>query len=171
MNTTTNTITFDQVKASITAAISNDQKLKGTWQSAGALAAAYYGDEATLVNAKAQFIVDAILPALGKGALATMARNLPRKGTPAGLAYGEELLAEHDKAKRDVRATAHTYFTRVVTYAFPKDAVVAEPLDLKTKLNQQITALIKSLQKADGAPFDVAAVIKHLAAAQTAVNK
>jgi hypothetical protein len=173
--TALDSVNFEVLKQAVASAISSDVQLKGKWQNAGSLAALYYGDESTLLNAKAQFIVDAIIPALGKSAVAAMAANLPRKGTPAAVAYNEThglgMLEVADKAKRDVRATAHTYFNRIVGYAFPKDAVVAEPRDLKTRMNEEITALIKALQKAEDASFDVLTVIKHLTAAQTTVNK
>ena len=76
-----------------------------------------------------------------------------------------------NQAKKDARATAHTMFTRIVSYAWPKEKTSSAPRDLKTRFNEELSALIKACEKSEDAPFDVVKVKALLENALTLVNK
>lgn len=125
---------------------------------------------------KAEYITQAILPAMGKDAERIMSTELLRKGTPAYLekcaadpTYKEQHAAM-SQAKINTRATADANFRRVRKYAFPPndERGPSEKRDLKTRTNEELAALIKAHQKAeDGNPE----VIKALELALKANNK
>ena len=65
--------TIDAVKGNI----NSDNK----WKVSGGAVRAFFGTEAALVEVKAQFIADAIMPALDKKYAAALSAELPRKGS------------------------------------------------------------------------------------------
>jgi hypothetical protein len=127
-----------------------------------------------LNEVKAQFITDAIIPALDKKHAQALAKELPRKGSADYVAFvashGADAWDTANTAKKDARATAHTMFSRLVKYAFPAEKAETAPRDLKTRINEELAALIKACQKAEGATFDLAKTITALEAALTIVN-
>ena len=170
-------------------AIKTDGTSKAKWTSAGATCASFFKTPDAMVAVKAQFIADAVLPAMDKRHRDALAVELPRKGTKAytdyvalnspprdlqkeGILYGEGKWDAANQAKKDARAIAHTYFARLLKYAFPpEDKEAATPRDLKTRINEELAALVKACQKAEGAPFDVGATIKGLESVLAIVNK
>lgn len=151
----------DMTKAVIDA-IKGDQNAQHKWKAAGEQVVKYYGTEAALVETKAQFIADSILPALDKKHSAALAIELPRKGSKeykaldaAGIAKWEA----QNKAKKDARSTADTYFARVVKYAFPTEKSESDQSESaktqETKILEAINAQIGKMEKGESLNFDV----------------
>ena len=156
-------------------AICNDIATGNKWADAGHAVCAYYKTEVALNEVKAQFCQDAILPAIDQRHAVALAETLPRKGSKEYDAYIKaHSVAAWDKvnnAKIAARATVNTYFTRLLSYAFPKDKAEPKVRDLKTRLNEELAALVKACQSAESAPFDLLAVISCLNATLQVVNK
>jgi hypothetical protein len=171
----TNTLSVEAVNQAVRQAVDADNKAKGKWQAAGQAVAGFYMTAENLEAVKAQFITDAILPAMDKKHAQALAVDLPRKGSKE---YNELSEANQVKweaanqAKKDARAIYSTYFARVVSYAFPKDKTEAEsvPKSIEVKFNEALTNLIKACEKAENASFDVVAVKAALVNAQKLVN-
>lgn len=164
---------YETLTKNVIDAVRNELTGVNKWQVAGASVCEFYGTEAALNEVKAQFIADAILPALDKRHSAALAVDLVRKGSKEYNALDASGVAKwesQNQAKKDARATAATMFNRIVGYAFPKEKTEAAPRDLKTRLNEEIAALVKACQKAEDAPFHVSSVIEALNIAMTAVN-
>jgi hypothetical protein len=166
---------YTTVIKSVIDAVRGDINTVNKWQTAGQSVREFYGTETAINEVKAQFIADAIIPALDKKHAQALARELPRKGSADYVAFvanhGADQWETQNQAKKDARATAHTMFSRVVKYAFPAEKAETAPRDLKTRINEEIAALVKACQKAEAPAFDVAAVLACLEATLTAVNK
>ena len=167
---------YTNVIKSVINAVSTDINSVNKWQVAGASVAEFYQSEAALDEVKAQFIADAILPAIGKHHVIALNKELPRKGSKEYNALdsaGLESWKTANQAKKDARAVSHTMFNRVKGYAFPanKDDTDNAPKDLKTKINETIANLVKACQKAEDATFDITSVIGALENVLTVVNK
>lgn len=172
--TNTNTQTYSDTVTACTNAVRQDISTVNKWQTAGEAVRAFFGTEAALLEVKAQFIADAILPAIDKRHAKALSVELVRKNSKEFLAYDEGMRAvwEHqNQAKKDARATCDTYFARIVKYAFPKEKQESEPTSLKTKIQEQVADLIKKCEKATDADFDLVATLQALNSVLTAVNK
>lgn len=172
MNTNTDQTAVNKL---VIDAIATDSKTQEKYVRAGQAVAGYFMTRENLESAKAQFIADAILPALDKKHSAALAVDLPRKGSKEYNEMSEANQAKWEnanQAKKDARAIAHTYFSRVVSYAFPKEKAEAEsvPKSIEVKFNEALTNLIKACEKAEDAPFDVIKVKAALVEAQKLVN-
>ena len=167
-------IKYTEVIRTVSAAVSGDIAQSNKWQSAGENVRGFYGTEAALTEVKAQFIADAILPAIDKRHAAALNVELPRKGSKEYNALSDANRAKWDaanQAKKDARAVAHTMFARVVSYAFPKEKEASTPRTLKTRFCEDIAALIKAGEKAEDAEFDMVSVLNHLRAALAVAAK
>jgi hypothetical protein len=167
-------IKYTEVVRSVSAAVSGDIALGNKWLSAGENVRGFYGTEAALTEVKAQFIADAILPAIDKRHAAALALELPRKGSKEFNEMTEANRAKWEsanQAKKDARAVAHTMFSRVVKYAFPSEKAESTPRTLKTRFCEDIAALIKAGEKAESAEFDVVVCLNHLRAALAVAAK
>jgi hypothetical protein len=136
----------------------------------------FFGTETALNEAKAQFLADAIIPAIDKKHAQALAIELPRKGSKEFNEMSEANRAKWEdanKAKKDARAVAHTMFARVVKYAFPSEKPEGEgaTLTLKTKLAKMLTDAIGKCEKAEEPDFDVLAVHGFLKSALAEVSK
>ena len=155
-------------------AVRGDINTVNKWQTAGNSVREFYGTETALNEVKAQFITDAIIPALDKKHAQALSKELPRKGSADYVAFvashGADAWDTANTAKKDARATAHTMFSRLVKYAFPAEKTESAPRDLKTRINEELAALIKACQKSENATFDLAKTITALEAALTIVN-
>lgn len=178
INASTDTA-YGTMTKSVISAVDYADKSENKWQNAGAAVRAYFPSRENLEAVKAQFIADAILPAIPKHA-AALAVELPRKGSVQYKALSTANLTKWDaadKAKKAARATADTYFTRVLNYAFPKiheeksEEEKAAANSLETKFNKVLSDLIGKCEKAENATFDVVAVKAALVKAQKLVNK
>ena len=168
---------YQTVIKNVSGAVRGDINTVNNWQNAGGAVREFYGTETAINEVKAQFIADAIIPALDKKHQQALARELPRKGSADYVAYvanhGADLWETQNQAKKDARATAHTYFARVVKYAFPpvKSETESTPKTLETRLTDLINDAIGKCERAEAPAFDVALTLTHLRAALATINK
>jgi len=164
-------------QATVTActnAVRQDINTVNKWELAGSEVRVFFGTEAAMLEVKAQFIADAILPAIDKRHAKALSIDLVRKNSKEFLAYDQgqrDTWEYNNQCKKDARATCDTYFARIVKYAFPKDQVSNEPTSLKTKIQTQIADLVKKCEKSTDADFDIVATLTALNAVLTTVNK
>lgn len=164
------------VKKDVTEAVRGELANGKRWVKAGqTVAAAYAGPEA-LEAVRAEFLDAVIYPALGDDAVKILAADVPRKGSKewnGATAARQAEWTTANEAKKTVRGKGSVMFGRVMKYAFPTDADKGPtpPRDLKTRMNEELAALIKACQKAEGAPFDIGMVVGHLESALKYVNK
>jgi hypothetical protein len=173
-NTNTQTASYEVTVTACTNAVRQDINTVNKWQTAGEAVRAFFGTETAMLEVKAQFIADAILPAIDKRHAKALSIELVRKNSKEFLAYdqGQRDTWEYaNQSKKDARATCDTYFARIVKYAFPKEKAESEPTSLKTKIQEQIADLIKKCEKSDSADFDLVATMTALNGVLTAVNK
>jgi hypothetical protein len=175
-NSIEQTTGYSTVVTDCTNAVRQDINTVNKWQIAGKSVAVFFGTESALTEIKAQFIADAILPAIDKRHAKALNIELPRKNGKeyAALSAGEKETWEAvNQAKKDARATCDTYFARIVKYAFPKDKAESDttPTSLKTKIQEQIADLVKKCEKAESADFDLVATLAALQNVLTVVNK
>ena len=156
---------YQTVITDVRGAITSDINTVNKWQKAGNAVREFYGTEASLIEVKAQFFADAVIPALNKKHAEALAKTLPRKGTAEYKAMPANEWEAANQAKKDARAVAHTMFSRLVSYAWPKEKQAAEPRSIETRFAEEITALIKAAEKAESASFDIPKVIAALDAA------
>lgn len=163
----------DMTKA-VTDAIKGELTSVNKWQTAGTSVREFFGTESAVTEVKAQFIVDAVIPALDKKHQAALSKDLPRKGSADYVAFvgshGVDAWENANKAKKDAKSTAHTMFARVVSYAFPKEKTESTPKTLETKLTELINDAIGKCEKAEAPSFDVNETLKHLRSALALVN-
>lgn len=172
----TNSINAKLAK-SVLAAVSGDIKLGNQWQTVGQDARDVYQSEAALIEAKTFFLSSYIIPAM-PDATKILAVVMPRKGSPEYLekcakdaTYKDQHRAADD-AKKSVRAMAHTYFNRIVRYAFPSESNgPSAPRSLKTRIQEELTGLKKACEKAESADFDLVKMIAMLDAGLAIVSK
>jgi hypothetical protein len=165
---------YEVTVTACTNAVRQDINTVNKWETAGKEVRAFFGTENAMLEVKAQFIADAILPAIDKRHAKALATELPRKNSKEfnALDAGQRDTWEFaNQCKKDARATCDTYFARIVKYAFPKDASTNEPTSLKTKIQVQIADLIKKCEKSTDADFDIVETTKALQAVLTLVNK
>lgn len=166
----------DNLKNTVKDAIATENKAERKWFDVGAAGRAEFANEAALNEVRAKFLDEVIYPAMGAEAVKIIRAEIPRKGTKdwndAG-ATQQAAWTAINEAKKTVRGKGSVYFGRVVKYAFPSEAE-SEPAakrDLKTRLNEELSALIKACQKSEGETFDIGMVIGHLESAMKYVNK
>jgi hypothetical protein len=118
---------YVEMISSVKSAIKIDGDTENKWVKAGENVAEFYQSAKAVEEVKAQFIADAILPALDKRHAQALAVDLPRKGSKDYNAKFSVDTSYADKwelanqAKKDARSTCETYFKRVVKYAFPPE--------------------------------------------------
>jgi hypothetical protein len=166
--------TYSDAVSATRAAVSNELSGVNKWQKSGVACRMHFGTESAMLEIKAQFIADAILPELDKKHAKALSIELVRKNSKEFNTYdaGMRAVWEHqNQAKKDARATCDTMFSRVVRYAFPKEKTESESVSLKTKIQVQIADLLKKCEKSTDADFDVVETTKALQAVLTLVNK
>lgn len=170
--------TYSAAVADTIAAVSADVTSEDKWVKAGASAKKHFCTETALTEIKAQYLADAIIPGLKKHHRDALARELPRKNSKDYAefvaAHGAATWDNAKKAKGDALAFAHTYFARIVKYAFPPvktDAQPETPKTLETKIAELLNDAIGKCEKAEKPDFDVAQCLVHLRAARAIVTK
>jgi hypothetical protein len=167
-------VLYTDVVKSVAIAVSNDLGSKNKWSIAGRDVAGFYVSPEALEAVKAQFIADAIMPGLDKKHAAALLIDLPRKGSKEFNELSDVNRLKWDnanQAKKDARSTAHTMFSRIVSYAWPKEKTPSEILPIKDKFNLILSDLVKKCGKAENAPFDIVQVKATLEAALAIINK
>lgn len=167
---------YETLTKNVIDAVRNDINTVNKWQVAGASVREFYGTETALTEVKAQFIADAIIPALDKKHAAALAVELPRKGSKeynALDAAGIEKWKVQYQAKKDARSTADTMFARVVKYAFPAEKVESETetKTTKTKIVNLINDAIGKAEKDTAPDYDAVVLIQQLRAALATASK
>ena len=167
---------YETLVKNVIDAIKNDINTVNKWQIVGSGAREFFGSEAALLEIKAQFIADAVLPALDKKHAAALAVELPRKGSKeynALDAAGVEKWKVQNQAKKDARSTADTMFARVVKYAFPAEKVESETetKTTKTKIVNLINDAIGKAEKDTTPDYDAVVLIQQLRAALATASK
>jgi hypothetical protein len=168
------TMNYEAMTKAVTDAIKGEINTVNKWKTAGNEVRTYFGTETALNEAKAQFIADAIIPAMDKKHAAALNLELPRKGSKEYNALDQAARDKWDaqnQAKKDARSTAHTMFTRVVGYAFPKEKTESVPKALETKLVDLINDAIGKIEKAESVEFDAVTALTHLRAALATISK
>ena len=164
------------IKKVVTDAIATETKAERKWFDVGAAIRDAFASEAALNEVRAEFLDTVIYPAMGDIAVKLINAEIPRKGSKDwndASAEQQAVWATTNEAKKTVRGKGSVYFGRVVKYAFPSETE-SEPAakrDLKTRLNEELAALIKACQKSEGETFDVGMVIGHLESALKYINK
>jgi hypothetical protein len=160
---------------SVTEAIRSAQTADNKYVNAGAHVREFYGTETALTETKADFVAHAIIPALDKKHQLALSKELPRKGSADYVAFvgahGVQAWEDANQAKKDARSIAHTYFTRVVGYAFPKAKAESTPTTTKTKLIELINDAIKKAQKDEAPDYDATTLIAQLQLALATASK
>ena len=167
---------YETLVKNVIDAIRNDINTVNKWQIVGSGAREFFGSEAALLEIKAQFIADAVLPALDKKHAAALAVELPRKGSKeynALDAAAVEKWKVQYQAKKDARSTADTMFARVVKYAFPAEKVESETetKTTKTKIVNLINDAIGKAEKDTAPDYDAVLLIQQLRAALATASK
>jgi hypothetical protein len=167
------TTSYTDMTSAVTSAIKGEITTGNKWQAAGQSVRDFYGTETAVAEVKAQFIADAIIPALDKRHAAALGKELVRKGSTeynALDAAGREAWDVANTAKKDARAFGHTMYSRVVRYAFPAEKAETVTRTLKTRISEELSALIKACEKSEGEDFDVMQTINNLRATLAIVN-
>lgn len=165
---------YETLTKNVIDAVRNELTGVNKWQVAGASVREFYGTETALTEVKAQFIADAIMPALDKRHAAALAAELPRKGSKeynALDAAGVVKWEIQNQAKKDARSTAATMFARIVGYAFPKEKTESAPKSLETKLLELINDAIGKIEKAESPEFDALSALTCLRSAVSIIAK
>jgi hypothetical protein len=174
MNTNTNDTAYGTMTKSVISAVDYANKAENKWQSAGQAVRVYYPSRENLEGVKAQFIADAILPALDKKHAAALGVELPRKGSKEYNEMSEANRAKcgRPRTKRKKRHAPHVILTfpECLTMLSRKKKAESTPKSIEVKFNEALTDLIKACEKAEDAPFDVISVKACLVKAQKLVN-
>lgn len=166
-------ITVDAVIKAVKAALASE----GKWEAAAQAVRNEYTSREVLEEVKAQFMADAIVPALDPKHQKALSTELVRKGSKEFNAFSDAQKDEWEtanKAKKDARATRDTYFSRIVNYAFPKEKETSADTPTstpETRIIELINDAIKKCEKGETLGFDVPEVIKHLKAALASASK
>jgi hypothetical protein len=159
---------YTEVISSVKSAITEDGKLINKWEKAGENVAEFFQSAKAIEEVKAQFIADAILPALDKKHAQALAKDLPRMNSKdykekcsmdSGYADKWELA---NQAKKDARSTCNTYFTRIVNYAFPPEKKESK----KKSFTEKLKALIDEGGKIKECDFDLVKTMGFLIQAE-----
>jgi hypothetical protein len=159
---------YSEVVVSVKSAIKVDSDTQNKWVKAGESVAEFFQSAKALEEVKAQFIADAILPAIDKRYAQALAVDIPRKGSKD---FNEKIAMDvsysdkweiANQAKKDARATCDTYFKRVLKYAFPPEKKESN----KKTFAEKITALIEEGGKIKECDFDLVKVMGFLVQAE-----
>jgi hypothetical protein len=159
---------YSDMVLSVKSAIKIDGDTENKWVKAGENVAEFYQSTKAIEEVKAQFIADAILPAIDKRHAQALAVDLPRKGskdfnekTAMDISYSDKWELAN-QAKKDARSTCDTYFKRVLKYAFPPE----KKESAKKSFAEKITALIEEGGKIKECDFDLVKTMGFLIQAE-----
>lgn len=172
MSNTKDSKGYSQLCAAVTETVQLSDKTENKWVTVGLKVREFFGSESAIEEVKAQFVTDAILPAIKQDLRLALERNLPRKGSKEfnALSSVEQKAWEVvNQAKKDARSTLETYYKRVIKYAFPKDGSESEQASAstQTKIADLITQAIKKVEKDESPTYDA---IKLLASLRTSLE-
>lgn len=163
------------IKKILTDAIKAEGTVARKWAECGAAIRAEYASREAVEAVRAELLDEVVYPAMGDEAVRIIRAEVPRKGSKdwtAASAEQQAAWAQLNDAKKTVRGKGSVYVGRAIEYAYPSDDKgPSEPRDLKTRLNEELAALVKACQKAESASFDIGATIRALEATLAVVNK
>jgi len=151
----------------VASTIDGSIKLENKWFATGEQVRKVFGSETALIEVKAQFISDAIIPGLSQIHRTALTRVLLSKRSKEykGLSEHDKLVhATQVQQQKDARAIAHTYFARVCKYAFPKEESESESVTVttRTKIADLILDAIKKGEKDQSPDYDVVNLLGYL---------
>jgi hypothetical protein len=164
---------YEAMCKAVISAVDISVKAANKWETMGPLVKGFYGTEIAIKEVKAQFLADAIIPALPAKHQKALETDLVRKGSKEYNQlddHGRALWETANDAKVDARSTAHTMFSRVVSYAFPAEKKESVPTPTATKLVELINDAIKKAQKDQAPTYDVTSLVAHLTSALSIVK-
>jgi hypothetical protein len=159
---------YSEVVTATKTAIKADSEVGNKWVKAGESVSSYFTTQKALEEVKAQFIADAILPAIDKKHSEALGKDLPRKGSKEFIEHTQKDSGYADKwelanqAKKDARSICSTYFDRIVKYAFPKPSVESK----KKGFVERLSKLIEDGGKIKECDFDLVKVMGFLIQAE-----
>ena len=164
------------IKKAVVDAIRAEGTVAKKWSEVGSAVRGAYDTREAFETIRAEFLDDVIYPAMGDEALRIIRTEVPRKGSEAwrqSTPAVQQTYLNLIEAKKTIRGKGSVYFGRIADYAWPttdeKGPTAAR--DLKTRLNEELAALVKACQKAESASFDIGATIRALEATLAVVNK
>lgn len=167
---------YSQLCAAVTETVQLSDKTENKWVTVGLKVREFFGSESAIEEVKAQFVTDAILPAIKQDLRLALERNLPRKGSKEfnALSSVEQKAWEVvNQGKKDARATLETYYKRVIKYAFPKNESESEQASAtttQTKIADLITQAIKKVEKDESPTYDAIGLLASLRASLAFVS-
>lgn len=166
---------YSQLCAAVTETVQLSDKTENKWVTVGLKVREFFGSESAIEEVKAQFVTDAILPAIKQDLRLALERNLPRKGSKEfnALSSVEQKAWEVvNQGKKDARATLETYYKRVIKYAFPKDDADKQEsaTSTQTKIADLITQAIKKVEKDESPTYDALGLLASLRASLAFVS-
>lgn len=164
------------IKKAVTDAIRAEGTVAKKWSEVGSAVRGEYESREAFETIRAEFLEQVIYPAMGDEAMRIIHAEVPRKGSKdwsSATADQQAAWSQLNDAKKTIRGKGSVYFGRIADYAWPttdeKGPTAAR--DLKTRLNEELAALVKACQKAESASFDIGATIRALEATLAVVNK
>ena len=175
MSTAKDSKGYSQLCAAVTETVQLSDKTENKWVTVGLKVREFFGSESAIEEVKAQFVTDAILPAIKQDLRLALERNLPRMGSKEykSLSAIEQKAWEVvNKGKKDARATLETYYKRVIKYAFPKDeeSEQSSATSEQTKIAELITKAIKKVEKDESPTYDALGLLASLRASLAFVS-
>jgi hypothetical protein len=161
---------YTEVLNLVKQAIKSDNDLTNKWLKAGNEVAEFYQSAQAIDEVKAQFIADAILPAIDKRHAEALSKDVARKGSKEYNALPDSEKAKIElvnQAKKDARSTCNTYFSRIKNYAFPPE----KKESVKKGFIDKISALIEEGGKIKECNFDLVATMQFLIQAEQVAKK
>lgn len=176
MSTAKDSKGYSQLCAAVTETVQLSDKTENKWVTVGLKVREFFGSESAIEEVKAQFVTDAILPAIKQDLRLALERNLPRMGSKeykSLSAIEKQAWEVINKGKKDARATLETYYKRVIKYAFPKDESESEQASAtttQTKIADLITQAIKKVEKDEAPTYDAIGLLASLRASLAFVS-
>lgn len=176
MSNTKDSKGYSQLCAAVTETVQLSDKTENKWVTVGLKVREFFGSESAIEEVKAQFVTDAILPAIKQDLRLALERNLPRKGSKEfnALSSVEQKAWEVvNQGKKDARATLETYYKRVIKYAFAgyaDDDKQASATSTQTKIADLITQAIKKVEKDESPTYDALGLLASLRASLAFVS-
>lgn len=167
---------YSALCADVTETVKLSDKTENKWVTVGLKVREFFGSESAIEEVKAQFVTDAILPAIKQDLRLALERKLPRKGTKdynVLTSVEQQTWEVINQGKKDARATLETYYKRVLKYAFPKDETETEQASTastQTKLADLITQAIKKVEKDESPTYDAIGLLASLRASLAFVS-
>jgi hypothetical protein len=158
-------VNYNEVVSAVKSAVKISGDTENKWVKAGGEVFAFFGSEKALDEVKAQFIADAILPAVDKKHAEYLGKDIPRKGSKEYNALGQSELAkwnEINEGKKSARAVCGVMYNRVKSYAFEKE----KKESTKKSFVEKISALIEEGGKIKECNFDLVTVMGFLIQAE-----